>query len=466
MKTLAIALSVIAFALAFMPAPAHAESLEPTGTSGTCSWVLSEGTLYIYPTEGESGELGSDFGWQQYADQIANAMVLNGVSATNLSGMFYDCDALTWVDLSGLNTANVTDMSDMFNSCDVLRTVYVGGAWSVANVVNSAGMFTGCPIIAGGIGTIYDASHTDAAYAHVDAAGAPGYFVSAGATPVHEPGWALENGAYRYYELNGKMRTSTWLKLDGSWYYVGADGAAYADTWAKLGGVWYYFNSDRTMAANEWAKYGNAWYYLKSSGAMAASCWVKDEGAWYYLGSSGKLVTNNWVYYRGKYYYMGASGKMYATQQVKYKGKYYYFGASGYCTASSTHSFNTSLNSVLNACRWTASPGSGLCAAWVTNVFNNAGVGVFSGDADDMCNEWCYSTNKSALKPGMIIAVTSTSGNYASWRYGHVGIYVGNGTVVHNYAGRVGTMSLSAWLKRFGDYTTPRWGWLGGVVLN
>lgn len=465
-KTFAMVLSVVAFALAFMAAPAHAESFEPSGTSGTCGWTISEGVLYIYPTEGEAGELGLDFGWQQYADQIVGAVVLDGVSATSLSGMFNDCDALAWVDLSGLNSANVTDMSDMFNSCDVLRTVYVGSMWSVGSVTNSAGMFAGCTIVAGGVGTTFDANHTDASYAHVDASGAPGYFVAAGAAPVHEPGWAFENGAYRYYELNGAMRTSAWLNLDGSWYYVGADGAAYADTWAKLGGKWYYFKSDRTMAANEWVKYGGSWYCIKSNGTPVVSGWVKSDGSWYYLGSNGKLVTNNWVYYRGKYYYVGSNGKPYVTQQVKYKGKYYYLGASGYCTASSTTSFNTSLNSVLNAWRRTPSAGNGRCAAWVTNVFVNAGVGLFNGNADEMCNYWCYSSSLSTLKPGMIIAVTSTSGNYLSWRYGHVGIYIGNGTVVHNYSGWVGTMSLSAWLQRFGDYTTPRWGWLGGVVLR
>lgn len=39
------------------------------------------------------------------------------------------------------------------------------------------------------------------------------------------------------------------------------------------------------------------------------------------------------------------------------------------------------------------SPGQGWCAAWVTNVFQNAGIGYFGGNACDMCRAYCTSTN-------------------------------------------------------------------------
>ena len=45
---------------------------------------------------------------------------------------------------------------------------------------------------------------------------------------------------------------------------------------------------------------------------------------------------------------------------------------------------------VVNACYSTPSPGQNWCAAWVTNVFRNAGVGYFGGNACDMFNAWCY----------------------------------------------------------------------------
>ena len=49
---------------------------------------------------------------------------------------------------------------------------------------------------------------------------------------------------------------------------------------------------------------------------------------------------------------------------------------------------------VVNACYSTPSPGQGWCAAWVTNVFRNAGVGYFGGNACDMFNAWCYSSDR------------------------------------------------------------------------
>ena len=62
---------------------------------------------------------------------------------------------------------------------------------------------------------------------------------------------------------------------------------------------------------------------------------------------------------------------------------------------------------VVNAANTTTSPGQGWCAAWVTNVFQNAGIGYFGGNACDMCRAYCTSTNVRDLKVGMIIADVS-----------------------------------------------------------
>ena len=44
-------------------------------------------------------------------------------NATTLSGMFYNCIALTSLDLSNFDTSKVTDMSGMFNRCPALETL-------------------------------------------------------------------------------------------------------------------------------------------------------------------------------------------------------------------------------------------------------------------------------------------------------------------------------------------------------
>ena len=121
---------------------------------------------------------------------------------------------------------------------------------------------------------------------------------------------------------------------------------------------------------------------------------------------------------------------------------------------------------VVNACYSTPSPGQNWCAAWVTNVFRNAGVGYFGGNACDMFNAWCYSSNRSALQVGMIVADSSHSGTGAPGLiYGHVGIYVGGGIVMSN-EGAITSKSLDSFISFYGTGSGVRWGWLGGIALS
>ncbi len=122
------------------------------------------------------------------------------------------------------------------------------------------------------------------------------------------------------------------------------------------------------------------------------------------------------------------------------------------------------LQAVLNAAYAVGSPGTGLCAAWVTDVFQYAGLGSFWGNADDMYYSWCH-TATSQIKPGMIIAVNSSPASAAGLIYGHIGIYMGNGIVRHN-VGFIQNMSLSSWVSYYSALATPLCGWLGGIVLS
>ena len=120
---------------------------------------------------------------------------------------------------------------------------------------------------------------------------------------------------------------------------------------------------------------------------------------------------------------------------------------------------------MVNAYKSTGSPGAGLCAAWVSNVFVNAGYGFVGGNANDMYNAYCYSSNKSQLQVGMIVAVSTYNRyDWAGRTYGHIGIYIGDGMIMDNI-GSVNTQSLDSWIAYYGDTVTPRWGWLGGHAL-
>ena len=68
---------------------------------------------------------------------------LNTSEVTNMSGMFYDCQKFTTLNLSRFNTENVTDMSEMFRSCSGLTTLDVS-SFNTANVTDMYRMFYHC----------------------------------------------------------------------------------------------------------------------------------------------------------------------------------------------------------------------------------------------------------------------------------------------------------------------------------
>lgn len=121
---------------------------------------------------------------------------------------------------------------------------------------------------------------------------------------------------------------------------------------------------------------------------------------------------------------------------------------------------------IVAACHVVPSPGPGLCAAWVTNVFQYAGYGYIGGDARDMYWAYCHSSNIDDLQIGMVVAVPSHPGSYAGSIWGHIAIYVGDGLVMENIYGYINTQPLSSWIAHYGKTYTPKWGWLGNIPLN
>ncbi len=111
------------------------------------------------------------------------------------------------------------------------------------------------------------------------------------------------------------------------------------------------------------------------------------------------------------------------------------------------------------------STGSGFCAAWVSRVFALAGIGSFSGNACDMYWSYC-GLSFSNIQPGMIVATASAPYGSAAATYGHVGIYIGNGTVRECRSGVVMSSDLSSWEAMYSKTTPARCGWLGGIALS
>ena len=121
----------------------------------------------------------------------------NTANVIEMNFMFASCVALTTLDLHNFNTAKVKGMQRMFNGCSALTTIYVACQWTTDMVTSHTDMFTGCTNLVGGMGTTYDASHVDKAYAHIDGGPSnPGYL-----TEFLEPYacFTLDNRTFTFY---------------------------------------------------------------------------------------------------------------------------------------------------------------------------------------------------------------------------------------------------------------------------
>ena len=118
---------------------------------------------------------------------------LNTENVTNMGGMFYNCCALTSLNLTSFNTAKVSDMSYMFMGCSALTTIFVSDKFVTDQVTDGRDMFHMCINLIGAIE--YDGSKSDHTYANYD----NGYF-------------SPEGGFHAYAEFNNATGTLTFSR--------------------------------------------------------------------------------------------------------------------------------------------------------------------------------------------------------------------------------------------------------------
>ncbi len=115
-------------------------------------------------------------------------------------------------------------------------------------------------------------------------------------------------------------------------------------------------------------------------------------------------------------------------------------------------------SAIVAAASTVPSPGYGLCAMWVSQVYQ-AALGYYPGGNANNMYARCTTSNKANLEPGMIVAVSTHPHSQAGSIYGHVGIYVGNGLVMDNI-GYIRTIGLDDWISYYDDTVPVRFGWL------
>lgn len=104
---------------------------------------------------------------------------------------------------------------------------------------------------------------------------------------------------------------------------------------------------------------------------------------------------------------------------------------------------------------------SGLCQKFVRSVGQDNGLPHGGADsALQACSMWRVSTSLDNIPVGAAVYLRGKSGD--GYKYGHVGIYIGDGKVIHAQS-TVRIDDLSTLLK---TYTYLGWGWQAGVDLR
>lgn len=100
---------------------------------------------------------------------------------------------------------------------------------------------------------------------------------------------------------------------------------------------------------------------------------------------------------------------------------------------------------------------AGYCQRWAAQVYAAAGLPL-----DSSCCAYHSGINHGVSDDWSVIPPGAAVYGYSGTKYGHVGIYVGNGLVYHNRGG-VAVDTLSDWIRIYDGFC---WGWEAGADLT
>ena len=148
-------------------AESHPDTLTGAEFGTGCSWgITDDGTLYVWPTDGNSGVLpnniynsSSFWPWYSNASTITKVIIEPGVlGGSSCAYMFCNCSQLQSIDLYGLDVSSVISMSGMFYDCSQLQLIDIP-EWDTSNLTDMSSMFSGCSAITTLDLSVLDTSH-------------------------------------------------------------------------------------------------------------------------------------------------------------------------------------------------------------------------------------------------------------------------------------------------------------------
>jgi len=107
--------------------------------------------------------------------------------AETMQNMFKGCSSLTELNVDNFQLTRETNIMSLFEGCSKLKTIYGNKWWSTIyvkkenelTILRNSNVFKDCTSLVGGAGTKYIATQVDTKYAGPDqGANAPGYFTA------------------------------------------------------------------------------------------------------------------------------------------------------------------------------------------------------------------------------------------------------------------------------------------------
>lgn len=149
-----------------------------------------------------------------------------------------------------------------------------------------------------------------------------------------------------------------------------------------------------------------------------------------------------------------------SAQAVRQQYAEYFYNKMVYGVASEgnlTQKQQEVIHIAMNSASYGIAARPGYCQAWAAYVYAKAGLPIDNSSCAYQSGvRFGVSSDFSNVPPGAAVY------GYSGSKYGHVGIYVGNGLVYHNI-GRVAVDSLSDWISIYKGFC---WGWEAGSDLT
>ena len=277
-------------------------------------------------------------------------------------------------------------------------------------------------------------------------------------------GWAPD-GSFRS-PSNGALVEAGWVSDGAGLGYIDpGTGELLRDGLHEIAGYSYLFDGEG-LVQHGWAEVGGARRcFSPASGFMYAGGIFGVGGSRYCFDDDGSLRTGL-VDVGGHTYYFDPSTSEMRTGLVDVGGRLCYFDrTTGRMFGQNLYSASAQQQRVASLAWNEPTTPSGWCALWVHNVFEAYGIYDVDGNACDLYNNYCTSSNPSDLKVGMIVAVSRHPGTSGGRIYGHIGIYVGDGIMLDS-SGSVRVWNVQDWINSYNGWVTPKWGWYGNRKLG